>query len=86
MGTKHGNKINFQLLLDPACALLLEQQARDKGVKATALAREAIYDWLSSVTEPTIMEAAESIDHSSWKQSVQNRVAGRKRKTATNAK
>ena len=86
MGTKHGNKINFQLLLDPAWALLLEQQARDKGVKATAIAREAIYDWLSSVTESTIMEAAESIDHASWKQSVQNRLAGRKRKTATNEK
>ena len=71
MGTKHGNKINFQFLLDPARALLLEQQAKDKGVKATDLAREAIYDWLSSVTEPKIMEAAESIDHARWKQSVQ---------------
>ena len=85
MATKHGNKVYFQLLLDPARALLLEQQAKDKGVKASALAREAIYDWLHSVTEPTIMEAAEAIDHARWKQSVQNRVAGRKKKAATKA-
>ena len=82
MATKHGNKVYFQLLLDPARALLLQQQAQDKGVKATALAREAIYEWLGSVTEPAVMEAAEAIDDARWKQSVRNRVAGRKRKSA----
>ena len=79
MATKHGNKVYLQLLLDPAKALLLERKAQDQGVKTTALAREAIYYWLSSVTDPAIMEAAESLDQACWKQSVQNRVAGRKR-------
>ena len=79
MATKHGNKVYLQLLLEPAKALLLEQQANDRGVKATALAREAIYFWLSSVTDPEVMGAAEALDQARWKQSVQNRVAGRKR-------
>ena len=81
MATKHGNKVYLQLLLDPARALLLEQQAQDKGVKSTALARDAIYYWLSSVTDPSVMEAAEALDQARWKQSVQNRLAGRKRKS-----
>ena len=79
MATKHGNKVYLQLLLAPAKALLLEQQANDRGVKAPALAREAIYFWLSSVTDPEVMGAAEALDQARWKQSVQNRVAGRKR-------
>jgi hypothetical protein len=80
MASKHGNKVYFQLLLDPARALLLEQQAQDKGVKATALAREAIYEWLASTTDSSVMQAAEAMDKARWKQSVQNRVAGRQRK------
>ena len=46
MATKHGNKVYIQLLLDPARALLLEQIAEDKGIKVSALARQAIYDWV----------------------------------------
>jgi len=80
MASKHGNKIYFQLLLDPARALLLEQQAQDKGVKATALARAAIYEWLASTTDSCVMEAAEALDKARWKQSVQHRVEGRRQK------
>lgn len=82
MATKHGNKVYFQLLLDPARALLLEQQAQDKGVKATALAREAIYEWLASTTDSAVLEAAEAMDKARWKQSVRNRVAGRQRRSS----
>lgn len=80
MASKHGNKIYFQLLLDPARALLLEQQAQDKGVKATALARAAIYEWLASTTDSSVLEAAEALDKARWKQSVQHRVEGRRQK------
>lgn len=79
MANKHGNKVYLQILLDPAKALLLEQQAQDQGVRTTALAREAIYSWLNSVTDPSVMEAADALDQARWRQSVQNRVAGRKR-------
>ena len=82
MATKHGNKVYLQILLDPAKALLLEQQAQDQGVRTTALAREAINYWLKSVIDPSVMQAAEALDQARWKQSVQNRVAGRKRAKA----
>ena len=48
---KHGNKFYLQIRLDPAKALLLEQQAQDQGVKTTALP-EAINYWLKSVVDP----------------------------------
>ena len=85
MANKHGNKVYLQILLDPAKALLLEQQAQDQGVRTTALAREAIYSWLNSVTDPSVMEAAEALDKARWKQAVKNRVAGRKRAKALSA-
>jgi len=79
MAIKHGNKIYYQVLLDPARAMLLEQLADDKGLKATALARQAIYDWLYLMSEPEVIEVAEAIDKSQWRQSVLNRVLGRQR-------
>ena len=79
MATKHGNKIYLQILLDPAKAALLEEQAKGQGVKTSALAREAIYFWLRSVVEPSAMEAADSIDDENRKQSHRNRAEGRKR-------
>ena len=80
MSTQHGNKVYFQVLLDPARALLLTQKASDKGVKATALAREAIYQWLATTTDPSLINAAETMDKALWKQSVQNRIAGKRLK------
>ena len=62
MATKHGNKVYIQLLLDPARALLLEQIAEDKGMKISALARQAIYDWVGYMTEAEVFNAAEALD------------------------
>ena len=79
MATKHGNKVYIQLLLDPARAMLLEQIAEDKGMKLSALARQAIYDWVGFMTEPEVLKAAEELDEARWRQSVQKRLDGRKR-------
>ena len=79
MATKHGNKVYVQLLLDPARASLLQKLADEQGIKLSALARKAIYDWVGSMTEPEALQAAEALDHAHWNQSVQNRAAGRKR-------
>lgn len=86
MATKHGNRVYLQIILEPAKALLLEQQAQDQGVKPTALAREAINYWLQSVTNPGVMEAAEALEQAHWKQSAKNRIAGRKKAKALRAK
>ena len=79
MALQHGNKIYLQVLLDPARGLVLQQIAKDKGIKTTALARQAIYDWLELMTEEHVMKAAEALDEARWQQSVQNRIEGRKR-------
>ena len=80
MALQHGNKIYLQVLLDPARGLILQQIAKDKGLKTTALARQAIYDWLALMTEEHVIKAAEALDKARWQQSVQNRIDGRKRK------
>ena len=79
MATKHGNKVYIQLLLDPARASLLQELADEKGMKPSALARDAIYSWVGSHTEPAVFEAAEALDHAQWRESVQKRLDGRKR-------
>ena len=79
MATKHGNKVHVHILLDPARALLLEQIANDKGMKLAELGRQAIYDWVGFMTEPAVFKAAEEFDEARWRQSIQNRLDGRKR-------
>ena len=79
MATKHGNNVYIQLLLDPARASLLQKIADEKGLKLSALARDAIYSWICSHTESTEFEAAEALDHARWRESVQKRLDGRKR-------
>ena len=79
MATRPGNKVYIQVLLDPARASFLQQIAEEKGVKLSALARDAIYSWVSSMTEPEAFKAAEVLDQAQWRESVQNRIAGRKR-------
>ena len=82
MATKHGNKVYIQLLLDPARASLLQKLADEKGLKLSALARDAIYSWVGSNTKPEEFEAAEALDHAQWRESVQKRLDGRKRNRA----
>ena len=79
MATKHGNKVYVQILLDPARVSLLQQLAEEKEVKLSALARDAIYSWVASMTEPEVFKAAEELDQARWRQSVQKRLDGRKR-------
>ena len=79
MAIRHGNKVYIQILLDPARASFLQQIAEEKGVKLSALARDAIYSWVSSMTEPEAFKAPEVQDQAQWRESVQNRIDGRKR-------
>lgn len=77
MATRQGNKYYMQVLLDPGKYQLLESAAKERGVKITALARDAIYHWLSENTNPDIFDAANKLDDAYWKQSVRNRVNAR---------
>lgn len=77
MPVRHGNKHYLQVLLDNAKYQLLEQCAQERGVRTTALARDAVYEWLSKNVDPELFQAANLIDDATWKQSVKNRVKGR---------
>jgi hypothetical protein len=77
MAARHGNKHYLQVLMDNAKYELLAQCAQERGVRTTALARDAVYEWLSKNVEPELFKAANLIDDATWKQSVRNRVKGR---------
>ena len=77
MAARHGNKHYLQVLMDNAKYQLLEQCAQERGVRTTALARDAVYEWLSRNVDPELFQAANLIDDATWKQSVWNRVKGR---------
>lgn len=78
MPSRHGNKHDLQLLMDNAKYQLLEQCAQERGVRTTALARDAVYEWLSRNVDPQVFQAANVLDDATWKQSVRNRIKGKK--------
>jgi hypothetical protein len=85
MAVRHGNKHYLQILMDNAKFELLEQCAQERGVKTTALARDAVYEWLSTNIDPELFQAANLIDDATWKQSVKNRVKARMQNKSSNA-
>ena len=80
MPIRHGNKHYLQVLMDNAKFQLLEQCAQERGMRTTALARDAVYEWLSRNVDPELFNAANLIDEATWKQSVRNRVNARMQK------
>ena len=83
MSLKHGNKHYFQLLLDTAKFKLLEKCAEERGVRVSALARDAVYEWLSMNVDPDLFHEANLIDDANWKQSVKNRVNAKLKKKSS---
>lgn len=77
MPIRHGNKHYLQVLMDNAKFQLLDQCAQERGVRTTALARDAVYEWLSRNVDPELFQAANLIDDATWKQSDRNRVKAR---------
>jgi hypothetical protein len=84
MAVRHGNKHYLQILMDNAKFELLEQCAQERRVKTTALARDAVYEWLSRNVDPELFQAANLIDDATWKQSVKNRVKARMQNKSSN--
>lgn len=54
MAARDGNKHDLQLLMDNAKFQLLEQDAQERGLKTTALARDAEHEWLSMNANPDL--------------------------------
>ena len=77
MSHRHGNKFHYQLLLDPFRAHLVDKMASKNGIRASALIREIVYDFLKRNMPIDIYSEAMQRDQETWAQSVKNRIAGR---------
>ena len=79
MALRHGKKAYFQLLLDRNRAELLQELAGEQGIRATALARDAIYAHLETVLPSSTYNEAKAKDEALWRESVRKRVDGREK-------
>ena len=77
MASNHGNKKYYQLLLDPNRSILIEQYAKERGIRVTAVMKEMLYQQIEALM-PSKYQQAKGVDEMLWKQSVSNRVEGRR--------
>ena len=77
MALKHGNKTYLQILLDPHRAKLVMARAQEKGVRATAWIRNAVYKELERELPASTYKEAEAKDEAVWRESVRRRDEGR---------
>tara|TARA_R100000988_G_scaffold1777_1_gene1775 strand:- start:749 stop:1018 length:270 start_codon:yes stop_codon:yes gene_type:complete len=77
MAIRHGQKIYYQVLVDPNRAELIEDLAKKGDMRATAWIRQAIYSELKRVTSTVIYNEATAKDQAQWQSSIRNRVEGR---------
>jgi|TARA_R100000152_G_C6764541_1_gene189170 hypothetical protein len=77
MALKHGNKTYLQILLDPHRAKLVQDKAKEDGVRATAWIRNAVYSELERQLPSSLYKEALAKDEAVWRESVRRRVEGR---------
>ena len=77
MALKHGNKTYLQILLAPQRAKLVMEQAKSKGIRATAWIRDAVYKELERQLPASTYKEAQAKDEAVWRESVRRRVEGR---------
>jgi hypothetical protein len=80
MAGTHGRRRYLQILLEPTRADLLEEMAKEKGMRLTGLAREFIYDGIKRASSVPVYKEAEAKDAAIWRESVRNRIEGRTKK------
>ena len=85
MALQHGNKTYLQILLDPHRAKLVMERAQEKGIRATAWIRDAVYKELERELPASIYKAAQANDEAVWRESVRRRVEGRATNPDTDA-
>ena len=79
MTVKHGKKDYYQILLDPHRSELLKAIVSEKGMKATSLIRDLIYEQLEKKVPKHIYQVALAKDKAVWKESISNRLIARKK-------
>ncbi len=80
MTVKHGKKDYYQILLDPHRSELLKAIVSEKGIKATSLIRDLIYEQLEKKVPKHIYQVALEKDKAVWRESISNRLIARKKK------
>ena len=78
MTVKHGKKDYYQILLDPHRSELLKAIVSEKGIKATSLIRDPIYEQLEKKVPKHIYQVALAKDKAVWRESISNRLIARK--------
>ena len=79
MTSKHGKKDYYQILLDPYRSELLKELVSEKGIKATSLIRDLIYEQLEKKVPKHIYQVALAKDKAVWRESISNRLIARKK-------
>ena len=79
MTVKHGKKDYYQILLDPHRSELLKELVSEKGIKATSLIRDLIYEQLEKKVPKHIYQVALAKDKAVWRESISNRLIARKK-------
>ena len=78
MSIRHGKKFYYQILLDPNRSELFRELANKKGLRATGLIRELVYEELEKTTPKHIYQMALAKDKAIWRESISNRIYSRK--------
>ena len=78
MTVKHGKKDYYQILLDPHRSELLKAIVSEKGIKATSLIRDLVYEQLEKKVPKHIYQVALAKDKAVWRESISNRLIARK--------
>ena len=78
MATKHGNRVYIQVLLEPFRGQLFLDQAEKHNLKASALVRNIVYDYLAEILDEDSYCEAVVKDKQKWQQAVDARLEGRK--------
>lgn len=79
MAGQHGARRYYQILLSPNRATLVDELAKEAGVKSTEMIRRMVYAGLERDLPASIYKQADAADQAVWRQSVRNRVEGRAR-------
>ena len=77
MAGVHGSRVYYQVLLQPNRSELVNDLAKEAGVKATEMIRRMVYSYLERELPASVYKQASAADEAVWRQSVRNRVEGR---------
>jgi len=77
MAGVHGSRVYYQVLLQPNRAELVNELAKEAGVKSTEMIRRMVYSYLERELPASVYKQALAADEAVWRQSVRKRVEGR---------